>query len=1033
MQGKGVVQFFLVLMAIVCIYQFKLVVPTQKVEGNAVSYAQSIAGTDVGKAFNEAKSKYLDSMSSEKCFSIPLLRDYTYSDLKASQLKMGLDLEGGMSVVMQVNLKEFLQNLANRSKDQTFNLALDNAEKRLTTSQSDYITLFAEEWAKISNGKKLADIFVLNEKLREDGEGRESINAASTDGQVATRIRAEAKENVDLTFKLLKERIDKLGVAQPNVSLDEARDLILVELPGISNPESARRLLQAAAKLEFWNVFRMGEIQSALVAANDALKKMEGASDTAMEAPTSEIRLDTLYNFTDELGNIDSARFTVDTVTIDNDATANLAQGPLFSKLSMFGDPNSAMIGLVDKNQRESVMNMLERKEIRGQFPPNLKFLMSKDPFKPFSNSDEESSDFKDNQYEVYAIKLQPNSDKPPLDGSAITDASPGQDQNGRVVVNLKMNTIGAQKWGQLTTQAANDQQRQVAVALDDQVVSAPSVRVPILSGGTEISGNFDVAEARDLANILQVGKLPVTTSIIQENIVGPYLGAENIRNSRNALLFGFGLVIVFMILYYAGGGVISVVALLANLFFIFGTLASLGTVLTVPGVAGIVLTIGMAVDANVIIYERIREELRAGKSVLASVRDGFQQSYSAIIDANVTTILTAIVLAYFGLGPIKGFATVLIIGVLCSLFTAVLVGRLIIEWWMGKEGRSLNFWTGWSQNILAGVNIDWMGMRKVTYMISGALILISLGSIFTKGFDLGVDFSGGYSYTVEFDKSVSGDDVRNALTASLGDGTVVKAVDTENTFSITTKYLIDEQGDDVADRVVAKLHEGVNGLMGGSVALDAFKDASGTGTHIIAANKVGPTIADDIKDSSFQSAFFALLLIFLYLFIRFNRWEFSMGAVLALFHDVIITLGLFSIFWGILPFSMEIDQAFIAAILTVIGYSVNDTVIVFDRIREFINNYTGKSKEEIFNLAINNTLSRTLITSGTTMLVVLTLFLFGGSSIKGFAFALLIGVIVGTYSSIFVASASVVDLIKEIRAKDVKKSKKGTFTRAGA
>jgi len=444
-------------------------------------------------------------------------------------------------------------------------------------------------------------------------------------------------------------------------------------------------------------------------------------------------------------------------------------------------------------------------------------------------------------------------------------------------------------------------------------------------------------------------------------------------------------------------------------------------------------LTIGMAVDANVIIYERIREELRAGKTVLASVRDGFQQSYSAIIDANVTTILTAIVLAYFGLGPIKGFATVLIIGVLCSLFTAVLVGRLMIEWWLGKEGRSLNFWTGFSKNVLAGINIDWMGMRKVTYMISGALILLSLGSIFTKGFDLGVDFSGGYSYTIGFDKPVSGDEVRNALTATLGEGTVVKAVDTENTFSVTTKYMINETGDDVADQVMAQLHKGVNTLMGGSVSLDNFKNASGIGTHVVSASKVGPTIADDIRDSSFQSAFFALLLIFLYLFIRFSRWEFSMGAVLALFHDVIITLGMFSLFWGVLPFSMEIDQAFIAAILTVIGYSVNDTVIVFDRIREFINNYTGKSKEDIFNLAINNTLSRTLITSGTTMLVVLTLFLFGGSSIKGFAFALLIGVIVGTYSSIFVASASVVDMIKEIKAKDVKKSKKGTFNRAGA
>ena len=408
-------------------------------------------------------------------------------------------------------------------------------------------------------------------------------------------------------------------------------------------------------------------------------------------------------------------------------------------------------------------------------------------------------------------------------------------------------------------------------------------------------------------------------------------------------------------------------------------------------------------------------------------------RSYSAIIDANVTTILTAFVLAYFGLGPIKGFATILIIGVISSLFTAVLVGRLIIEWWMGKEGRTLGFWTGWSKNVMSNVNVDWMGLRKVGYMISGALIAISIGAIVTKGFDLGVDFKGGYSYNVQFDQPVDAETTRAKLTEVFGSAPVVKAVDTENTLSITTNYLIDDQGKDAQDRVLAKLHEGVNSLVGGNLSLKDFSNSDSGTTKVTAASKVGPTIADDIKDSSYQSAFFALLLIFLYLFIRFRKWEFSAGAVAALFHDVIITLGMFALFWGVLPFSMEIDQAFVAAILTVIGYSVNDTVIVFDRIREFINTYTGKSKEEIFNLAINNTLSRTVITSGTTMIVVLTLFIFGGGSIKGFAFALLIGVIVGTYSSIFVASATVVDLVKDIQVKEVKKSKKGSFSRAKA
>jgi len=487
----------------------------------------------------------------------------------------------------------------------------------------------------------------------------------------------------------------------------------------------------------------------------------------------------------------------------------------------------------------------------------------------------------------------------------------------------------------------------------------------------------------------LQIGKLPVTTEIIQESIVGPSLGEENIRKSRNALIFGFALLILFMVFYYAGGGVVSLIALLANVFFIIGTLASIGTVLTLPGV----------------------------------------------IDANVTTILTAIVLAYFGLGPIKGFATILIIGVLSSLFTAILVTRLMIDWWMSKEGRELSFWTGFSKNVMSNVSVDWMGLRKTGYVISGILIAISIGSIVTRGFDLGVDFQGGYSYNVEFENDVDAETIRTTFESIFtGASTVVKAVDTKNTFNIRTTYGIDDTSDGAADKVVTKLHEGVTAL-GATVNLESFKKTSSSGTKITSASKVGPTIADDIKDSSFRSAFFALLLIFLYLAIRFSKWEFSMGAVLALFHDVIITLGIFSLFWGVLPFSMEIDQAFVAAILTVIGYSVNDTVIVFDRIREFISTYAGKSKEDIFNLAINNTLSRTLITSTTTLVVVLTLLIFGGSSIKGFAFALMVGVLVGTYSSIFIASASVNDLVKDIEIKKVKDGKKSakTFTRAKA
>jgi SecD/SecF fusion protein len=526
---------------------------------------------------------------------------------------------------------------------------------------------------------------------------------------------------------------------------------------------------------------------------------------------------------------------------------------------------------------------------------------------------------------------------------------------------------------------------------------------------------------------------LPAETKIIQESLVGPSLGQQNIDRSTNSLLIGFLLLLGFMVFYYGGGGIVAIIVLFLNLFFIFGALASYGTVLTLPGVAGIILTVGMAVDANVIIYERIREELREGKSVAAAISDGFQNSYSAIIDANVTTILTAFVLAYFGLGPIKGFAVVLIIGVLSSLFTAVLVGRLIIDWWVGK-GRNITFFTGFSKDVLSDLTIDWLSKRKMAYIISGSLIALGLVSFVARGFELGVDFKGGYSYNITFDQSqeINADDLRDALTVAFEGEPTVKAVDTENTFNVVTDYMVDNTDDNASDMVMEKLYEGVNNIMGGSLVLDNFKSPDGEGTYVSSSSKVGPTIADDIKNSAYYATIFALLLIFLYIFIRFSKWQYSMGAVAALFHDTMIVLAIFSIGHGILPFSLEIDQAFIAAILTVIGYSINDTVVVFDRIREFMGLYTKKSKEEVINMAINSTISRTVITSLTTLLMVAILFVFGGSSIKGFAFALLVGIVVGTYSSVFVATPVMSDLTGDLKPSSSKRgdNKKG-FSKA--
>ncbi|MDX1684023.1 MAG: protein translocase subunit SecDF [Saprospiraceae bacterium] len=1034
MQGKGVVKFFLILMTVVSLIQYLFIIPTRKVEKNADEYAQRAvenAGeeADTYVVEKEARTAYLDSMSSEVVLSIPLLKDYTYTDLKQQQLNLGLDLKGGMSTVLQVDLREFILNMSNNSKDPTFRLALDNASERLRNAQTDYVTLFGEEFQKVADGKRLSTIFSRNQGLRD------KINYETSDGEIIRILREEADNAVDLTFKMLKDRIDKFGVTQPNVSLDANRDLILVELPGVDNPERARNFLQASAKLEFWDVYGITD-PGILDAFNEADRKLDAIlkGDTTAVEDTVNYTLQERYEYTRDTVTgeiIDSTLAGVDTIFTADDALA--AAGPLLSDFNLNGAGGQlvyprAVFGTADRNKIDEITEMLNHPAVRPLFPRDLEFRWSYQPIADFDTGEETD------QYELYGIKARRGPNNPPLEGDHVTAASANPDPvSGQVEVILRMDQTGAKIWGDMTTKAAQDNNREVAIVLDDEVVSAPRVNQPILDGNSSISGNFSIQEAKDLANILEIGKLPTNTKIIQESLVGPSLGKENIARSMNSLIIGFLLVLVFMIIYYAGGGIVAICALFLNLFFIFGALASYGTVLTLPGIAGIVLTIGMAVDANVIIFERIREELREGKSILMSVQDGFKNSYSAIVDANVTTILTAFVLAYFGLGPIKGFAVVLIIGVLFSLFTAVLVGRLIIEWWL-KRGNNIGFWTGFSKNVLANLNIDWIGKRKVTYVISSVIIIAGIVSFFTRGFELGVDFKGGYSYNIEFveDQEVEAEALRASLeTAFEGEPFIVKSIDTRNNFNITTSYLINDDSDDAADRVASKLHQGVNGVVGGDLDIDQFKSPEGDGTRITSFSKVGPTIADDIKTSSVYATVFALLLIFLYIFIRFNKWQYSLGAVAALFHDTLIVLSVFSLFHGVFPFSLEIDQAFIAALLTVIGYSINDTVVVFDRIREFFGIYTDKDQDAVINAAVNTTASRTVITSLTTLLVVLILFLFGGTSIKGFAFALVIGIVVGTYSSVFIATPVVRDLASDLRIRQSssRRSKK-SFTR---
>jgi SecD/SecF fusion protein len=613
----------------------------------------------------------------------------------------------------------------------------------------------------------------------------------------------------------------------------------------------------------------------------------------------------------------------------------------------------------------------------------------------------------------LYAIKKERA--EAPVSGDQVVAAAAEPDPITKETgVTLRMDKNGAKAWAEMTTKAAQDNNRQVAILLDDEVVSAPSVNEPITGGNTQITGNFNIQEAQDLANILEIGKLPAETKIISEALVGPSLGKENISKSINSLVIGFLIVMAFMFLYYSSAGIMSIISLFLNIFFIFGTLASFGTVLTLPGIAGIVLTIGMAVDANVIIYERIREELAEGKALLTAISEGFRQSYSAIIDSNVTTLLSAFMLSYFGLGPIKGFAVVLIIGILSSMFTAVLVSRLLIDWWTGK-GKDLQFSNSFSKSAFSSINVDWMGKRKIAYLFSSVLVLLSLVSIFTRGFEFGVDFKGGYSYNIQFSESVNPEDLRKELTTAFyGNTPVVKSIDSENSLNVVTSYMIDSGDENASQKVLERLFAGVNTISGNNLDIANFSNPEGTGTHVVSSSQVGPTVAEDIKSSSFQAALFALALIFLYIFIRFSKWQYSAGAVIALFHDTIITLGVFSALHGILPFSMEVDQAFIAAILTVIGYSINDTVVVFDRIREMMGIYVKRSRHEVINKAINNTLSRTTLTSLTTLFVVIVLFLFGGSSIKGFSFAILFGITIGTYSSIFIASPLMSDFLKK-------------------
>ncbi len=986
-QSKGLITFFLVLLLIICAGQFLYYFPTNKVEKAADSYAERLSALSTPEnraaAKKEYRIAYLDSMSSEKVMSIPLIGNYTYQELKSKQLALGLDLKGGMSVLLRVDLKDFLKSLSGNSTDPNFTQAMANATSRQRESQLDFIQLFVEEYQKVAGAGKLATVFARNAALKNN------LNLESSDAQVQTLIREKANETVELTTNRLKERIDRLGVVQPNVTLDKGRDIIVVELPGIENPERARTFLQASANLEFWEVYRTSDepIFKGLVDADNMLK----ARQTGMSEDS-----------------------------IKKDSSNQKKAGPI---LSIFM-PNqvqqgSAILGYADKNKKKALNDYLSQPDVQSKFPRDVVFAWSKEAIK---DKDGKST----GTYELYALKKSPGKDGASLSGECVTTAQarPTEKGGGNFEVSMSMNPQGAAGWGQLTTKAYNEK-REIAIVLDSQVVSAPGLsNGPILGGQSSITGNYDAQGAKDLASILEVGKLPARTEIIQESTVGPTLGAQNIHSSMLSLGISFLAILIFMWIYYSTGGLISIIALFANLFFIIGMLTSKGTVLTLPGIAGIVLTMGMAVDANVIIYERIREELNAGKNMATAISEGFKHAFSAIIDGNVTAFIAALALYYFGLGPIKGFGIVLAIGIIFTLFTAFVLTRLLVDFWV-ERGWKIKFWAPFSENAFKNINVDWMKLRRPAYLASGLIIAAGIFAVATRGFELGVDFKGGYSYTVHFDKSVNADNLRAALTKSFDNqSTVVKSVSTENTFNITTSYLVKDNSTTAQDQVVQKLFEGINASVdGGGLKIADFKKSDANVTHIISSTKVGPTVADDIKNSSTKAAIFGLLGIAAFILIRFRRWQYSLGAIVATVHDALITLSVFAIFHGILPFSLEIDQALVAAILTILGYSINDTVIVYDRIREYMRNNvsSGKNMSEVINSAINSVFSRTIITSVIILMVLLILFIFGGSGLRGFSFALLIGIAAGTYSSVFIAAPIMLDFSKNLDLSEYK------------
>jgi SecD/SecF fusion protein len=981
MQGKGVTKFFAIILAIVCLYQLSFTWVAQKVEKDAKLYANGNA---------ERERAYLDSIAHEPVYPV---FNHSYQYCKEKELALGLDLRGGMNVTMQISLQELIKSLADNNNEPSFNQALTNAEARTKTSQKDYISLFIEEYEKLNPNGKLANLFSTKEN-----QSRVKLDASNND--VKNFLQDQANAAVESSFNILRNRIDKFGVTQPNIQLQQGTNRILIELPGVSDPIRVRKLLQGSAKLEFYQTFDNAEIYPLIANINNILAaKARTAQPAIPDSATSTVKADTAKKSDLALLNKVATDSTQDSTALSN--RNKLAQeNPLFAVMSVatYQEQNGQqalrpgpVVGYSSEADTAKVNAYLRSNEVKAVTPQNVKFLWSVKAVE------------KTKIFELYAIKLVGMEGGPVLAGNVISDARFDTDPTrGGYEVVMNMNSEGARKWKNITAEASADanNKKSIAIVLDDYVYSAPTVQSEISGGVSSISGNFTLEDVKDLANVLKAGRLPAPAHIVEEAVVGPSLGEEAINNGLMSCIVGIVVVLIFMIAYYNRAGTVANVAVIINVFFLLGVFASMGAVLTLPGIAGIVLTMGMAVDANVLIYERVREELNHGKSLRLAIADGFKHAMPSILDSQITTFLTGVILYIFGTGPIQGFATTLMIGIITSLFTAILVSRLIFEW-MLEKGWDIKFSHDWSSRTFKNANYAFVKNRSKFYIFSALFIAVGFISMFTRGFSYGVDFKGGRTYVVRFDSAFNVEDIRKSLDETFNSTTEVKTYGENSQLRITTTYLIEDNSADADTKAESTLKNG----------LSKFGKY-----EIRSTQKVGPTVANSIKVSAVWSVIAAIIVIAGYILIRFRKWQFSLGAMIALMHDALIVLSFFSIFNGILPFNLDIDQAFIAAVLTVVGYSINDKVVVFDRIREYLSLHHSKTDQpkEVVNMAINNTLSRTTITALTVIFVLVVLFIFGGEVIRGFSFALLVGVIFGTYSSICISSPLILDFGKK-------------------